>query len=57
MFLALTALKMFTSLFILLFGLYFITDNRLIVGICTMSYYMLYTVLEVWHWLGRLKQN
>jgi len=56
-FLALTALKMFTCLFILLFGLYFIKQNRLAVGICTMSYYMLYTGLEVWYWLGKLKQN
>ncbi|MFI5142206.1 MAG: hypothetical protein ACHQII_07610, partial [Bacteroidia bacterium] len=42
MFLALTALKMFSCLFILLFGLYFIKENRLAIGICTMSYYMLY---------------
>jgi hypothetical protein len=56
-FLGLTALKMFSSLFILLFGLYFIKENRFAIGICTMSYYMLYTVIEVWHWLGKLKQN
>jgi hypothetical protein len=54
-FLALTALKMFSCLFILLFGLYFIKENRLAIGICTMSYYMLYTALEVWHWTGKLK--
>jgi O-antigen/teichoic acid export membrane protein len=56
-FLALTALKMFSCLFILLFGLYFIKDSHLAIGICTMSYYMLYTALEVWHWLSRLKQS
>jgi hypothetical protein len=54
-FLALTALKMFSCLFILLFGLYFIKENRLAIGICTMSYYMLYTGLEVWYWMGKLK--
>ncbi|HTA62603.1 MAG TPA: hypothetical protein VK835_09115 [Bacteroidia bacterium] len=54
-FLALTALKMFSCLFILLFGLYFIKDNRLAIGICTMTYYMLYTALEVWYWMGKLK--
>jgi hypothetical protein len=56
-FLALTALKMFSCLFILLFGLYFTKENRLALGICTMSYYMLYTAIEVWHWMGKLKQN
>jgi hypothetical protein len=54
-FLALTALKMFSCLFILLFGLYFTKENRLALGICTMSYYMLYTAIEVWHWMGKLK--
>ncbi|HKC69138.1 MAG TPA: hypothetical protein VKG26_12960 [Bacteroidia bacterium] len=54
-FLALTALKMFSSLFILLFGLYIIKENRLAIGICTMAYYMLYTAIEVQHWLGKLK--
>jgi len=56
-FLALTALKMFSCLFILLFGLYFIKENRMAIGICTMTYYMLYTALEVWHWMGKLKQG
>jgi hypothetical protein len=56
-FLALTALKMFSCLFILLFGLYFATESKFAIGICTMSYYMLYTAFEVWHWLKRLKQN
>lgn len=56
-FLALTALKMFSCLFILLFGLYFIKENRMAIGICTMSYYMLYTGLEVWYWMGKLKHG
>jgi len=56
-FLALTALKMFSCLFILLFGLYFIKDAHLAIGICTMSYYMLYTGLEVWHWMAKLKHG
>lgn len=56
-FLALTALKMFSCLFVLLFGLYFIKENRLAIGICTMAYYMLYTFFEVSHWLGKLKQS
>ena len=56
-FLALTALKMFSCLFILLFGLYFIKENRLAIGICTMTYYMLYTGLEVWYWMGKLKHG
>ena len=56
-FLALTALKMFSCLFILLFGLYFAKANKSAMAICTMTYYMLYTSLEVWHWLGNLKQN
>jgi hypothetical protein len=55
--LALTALKMFSCLFILLFGLYFIKENRLAIGICTMTYYMLYTGLEVWYWMGKLKHG
>ena len=55
-FLALTALKMFSCLFILLFGLYFAAESKFAIGICTMSYYMLYTAFEVWHWLGKLKQ-
>jgi hypothetical protein len=56
-FLALTALKMFSCLIILLFGLYFATAGKLELGICTMGYYMLYTTFEVWHWMGKLKQN
>ena len=56
-FLALTALKMFSCLIILLFGLYFSTEGKLPLGVCTMGYYMLYTTLEVWHWMGKLKQN
>ena len=56
-FLALTALKMFSCLIILLFGLYFATTSKLELGICTMGYYMLYTTFEVWHWLGKLKQD
>jgi hypothetical protein len=56
-FLALTALKMFSCLFILLFGLYFTKENRLAIGICTMSYYMLYTGIEVWHWMAKLKHG
>jgi hypothetical protein len=55
-FLALTALKMFSCLIILLFGLYFATAGKLELGICTMSYYMLYTGFEVWHWINKLKQ-
>jgi len=56
-FLALTALKMFSCLIILLFGLYFSTANKMALGICTMGYYMLYTTFEVWHWLLKLKKN
>ena len=56
-FLALTALKMFSCLIILLFGLYFATASKLELGVCTMGYYMLYTTFEVWYWMGRLKQN
>jgi hypothetical protein len=56
-FLALTALKMFSCLIILLFGLYFTQQNKLALGICTMGYYMLYTMLEVWHWINRLKNH
>lgn len=56
-FLALTALKMFSCLFILLFGLYFANQGKLYIGIITMSYYMLYTSYEVWFWLKKLKQN
>ena len=56
-FLALTALKMLSCLFILLFGLYFAHQGKLAIGICTMGYYMLYTSYEVWYWLNRLKQS
>lgn len=56
-FLGLTGLKMLSCLFILLFGLYFATAGKLELGICTMSYYMLYTSFEVWHWMDKLKQN
>ncbi len=56
-FLGLTGLKMFSCLTILLFGLYFATASKLELGICTMSYYMLYTTFEVWHWMGALKQS
>ena len=56
-FLGLTGLKMFSCLIILLFGLYFATTSKLELGICIMSYYMLYTTFEVWHWIGRLKQG
>lgn len=55
-FLALTALKMFSCLIILLFGLYFASQGKMAIGICTMGYYMLYTSYEVWYWLGKLKQ-
>ena len=54
-FLALTALKMFSCLIILLFGLYFANQGKLYIGIITMGYYMLYTGYEVWYWLGKLK--
>ncbi len=54
-FLALTALKMFSCLIILLFGLYFAAEGKMALGICTMSYYMLYTTYEVWYWLNKLK--
>ncbi len=56
-FLGLTGLKMLSCLFILMFGLYFSKSNKLELGICTMSYYMLYTTFEVWHWMNKLKQN
>jgi hypothetical protein len=56
-FLALTALKMFSCLVILLFGLYFANQGKMTIGICTMGYYMLYTGYEVWYWLGKLKQS
>jgi O-antigen/teichoic acid export membrane protein len=55
-FLALTALKMFSCLIVLLFGLYFADKDKMAIGICTMGYYMLYTSYEVWYWLGKLKQ-
>jgi hypothetical protein len=55
-FLALTALKMFSCLIVLLFGLYFASQGKMAIGICTMGYYMLYTSYEVWYWLGKLKQ-
>ncbi|MHB8260296.1 MAG: hypothetical protein ACYDEC_08490 [Bacteroidia bacterium] len=55
-FLALTALKMLSCLFILLFGLYFANQGKLAIGIATMGYYMLYTSYEVWYWLNKLKQ-
>lgn len=56
-FLALTALKMLSCLFILLFGLYFAHQGKLAIGIATMGYYLLYTSYEVWYWLNRLKQS
>jgi hypothetical protein len=56
-FLALTALKMFSCLIILLFGLYFTNEGKMAIGICTMGYYMLYTSYEVWYWLIKLKQS
>ena len=55
-FLALTALKMFSCLMLLLFGLYFATQGKMAIGICTMGYYMLYTGYEVWYWLNKLKR-
>lgn len=55
-FLALTALKMFSCLILLLFGLYFANEGKMAIGICTMGYYMLYTTYEVWYWLNKLKQ-
>jgi hypothetical protein len=55
-FLALTALKMFSCLILLLFGLYFATQGKMAIGISTMGYYMLYTGYEVWYWLRKLKQ-
>ncbi len=55
-FLALTALKMFSCLILLLFGLCFANQGKMAIGICTMSYYMLYTSYEVWYWLAKLKQ-
>jgi hypothetical protein len=55
-FLALTALKMFSCLIVLLFGLYFANQGKMAIGICTMGYYMLYTSYEVWYWLNKLKQ-
>ena len=56
-FLALTALKMFSCLIILLFGLYFANQGKLYIGIATMGYYMVYTGYEVWYWLNKLKQS
>lgn len=56
-FLGLTGLKMLSCLLILLFGLYFSADHKLELGVCTMSYYMIYTAFEVSHWLGKLKEG
>jgi hypothetical protein len=56
-FLALTALKMFSCLILLLFGLYFAKEGKMAIGLSTMGYYMLYTSYEVWYWLRKLKQS
>ena len=55
-FLALTALKMFSALMMLLFGLFFTDKDKLALGLCTMMFYMLYTAYEVWYWLAKLKK-
>jgi len=50
-----TGIKMLSCLVLLVCFLYFFKDNKLNIGIFTMSYYMLYTIFEVILWKGKLR--
>jgi hypothetical protein len=54
-FLGLTGIKILSSLILLVCFLYMFKGNKLHIGICTMGYYMLYTVFEVTLWKAKLK--
>lgn len=54
-FMALTSIKMLSSLVLLAACLYIFKEHRLNIGVCTLSYYMLYTVFEVALWKAKLK--
>ncbi len=53
-FMGLTGIKILSSLILLVCFLYMFKANKLHMGICTMSYYMLYTVFEVALWRKKL---
>jgi len=54
-FMGMTGIKIFSSLIILAMVLFLTKQNKLHIGICIMSYYMLYTVFEVVLWRSKLK--
>jgi len=54
-FMGFTGIKILTSLVLLVVFLYLFKENKFTIGICTMAYYMLYTVFEVVLWRGKLK--
>ena len=56
-FMGLTGIKIFSSLILLALVLFFTGQNKLHIGICIMSYYMLYTTFEVVLWRGKLTKN
>ena len=53
-FTGLTAIKILTSLILLVCFLYMFKENKLYIGVCTMAYYFAYTVFEVVLWKGKL---
>lgn len=53
-FLAFTSLKMISSLVILVSFLYFFKSHHLNIGVCTMGYYLAYTIFEVLIWRSKL---
>ena len=54
-FLGFTGIKMLSSLILLACMLALTKHDKLNIGVCIMSYYMLYTVFEVVLWRGKLK--
>ena len=53
-FLGFTSIKMLLSLVLLVSFLYFYKVSRLNIGVCTMGYYLAYTIFEVLIWRTRL---
>ncbi|MGZ3866024.1 MAG: hypothetical protein ACXVNR_06140, partial [Bacteroidia bacterium] len=53
-FLAMTGMKMFASMILLVYILALSSHDKFNLGVCIMTYYMAYTVYEVIHWRSKL---
>jgi len=56
-FLGLTGIKMLSSIILLACTLAFTKHDKFNIGICIMTYYMLYTIFEVIIWRVKLQQG